>query len=70
VVGGKGRCVLYMCSMVRCSMPSVSSEGRKGGARMLHMRYISSPHLVPKGVGVGTLVCLLGWGYVSSDGRW
>jgi hypothetical protein len=44
VVGGKRRCVSYMCSMVRCSVSSVSSEGRKGRAGVLHTRYISTPH--------------------------
>jgi hypothetical protein len=32
MVGRKGRCVLYMYSMVRCSVSSVSSEGKKGRA--------------------------------------
>jgi hypothetical protein len=44
VVDGKGRCVLHMCSGVRCSVSSVSSEGRKGKAGVLHTRYISTPH--------------------------
>jgi hypothetical protein len=32
VVGGKRRFVSYMCSMVRCIVSSVPSEGRKGRA--------------------------------------